>query len=125
MGEHCESDKGPTADAFPEVESVVEEQVRSILDEEDPLSPKRRILIVEKIVKALESSASWIGLYGATGHLNVPPVQTEEADIKQLLEKVLLVRGLASCFFLSNPYDFLAFEQTSALDVTARKMATD
>jgi len=76
------------------VESVVEEQVRSILEEEDPLFAKRRILVVEKIVKALESDASWIGLYGATGHLNVPPVQADDQGIKELLEKALVVCNL-------------------------------
>jgi hypothetical protein len=86
---------------FPiEVESIVEAQVRSIL-ESSLSSPHHRIIIVSKLIDALESDATWVEMYGITGELMVPDSLKEEGEIGELLEKARKVgaymQGLFFC----------------------------
>jgi len=69
-----------------EVESIVEAQVRSVL-ESSPSSPHHRITLVSKLIDALESDAAWVDMYGITGELVVPSSLKEEGEIGDLLNK--------------------------------------
>ncbi|KAF8162886.1 trafficking protein particle complex subunit 10 [Crassisporium funariophilum] len=68
-----------------EVESVIEDQVRAVL-EESP-SPQHRLILVGKLVDALESDAAWVDMYNITGELIVPDIDKEEGEISELLRK--------------------------------------
>jgi hypothetical protein len=51
------------------------------------LSPQHHIILVGKLVDALESDAGWVELYGITGELIVPNTHEEQGDIGELLKK--------------------------------------
>lgn len=74
-----------------EVESIVEAQVRSIIDESASDS-HHRITLVSKLIDALESDAAWVDMYGITGELVVPSTFKEEGEIGELLRKATEVR---------------------------------
>lgn len=73
-----------------EVESVVEDALRSVLDDSED-SMQHRIYLVGKLVDALESDAAWVEMYGITGELNVPAIRDEEGVRAELLERTLKV----------------------------------
>ena len=55
--------------------------------EESPTTVENRIIIIGKLIDALESDAGWVELYGITGELVVPNMHDENAEIKELLLK--------------------------------------
>ena len=81
-----------------EVESIVDAQVRSIL-ESSPSSPHHRIILVSKLIDALESDAAWVDMYGITGELVVPNSLKEEGEIGELLKKARKVGHYTKPFF--------------------------
>jgi len=94
---------------FPiEVESIVEAQVRSVL-ESSPSSPHHRIILVSKLIDALESDAAWVDMYGITGELVVPSSLKEEGEISELLSKARKVRRIYKPFFCQFITVVLAF----------------
>lgn len=71
-------------DHLPEVEEVIERQVQAVL-EESPSTLENRIILVDKLIDALENDASWVELYGITGELVVPDAHDENDEIQELL----------------------------------------
>ncbi|KAF9476341.1 hypothetical protein BDN70DRAFT_923371 [Pholiota conissans] len=73
-----------------EVESIVQGLVREIL-EEIQLKAHTRIVLVSKIIDALESDAAWVEMYGITGELLVPSTKDdgEHAELLQEARKRL------------------------------------
>lgn len=69
-----------------EVESIIEKEVRKLV-KGTPASHQHRILVVSKLINALESDAAWVYLYDITGELHVPDVQKEPGEIGELLQK--------------------------------------
>lgn len=67
------------------MESIIESHVQSVL--EDSPSPQHHVILVNKLVDALESDAAWVELYGITGELIVPDIHKEQDDIGELLKK--------------------------------------
>ena len=67
------------------MESVIESCVQTVLEE----SPSRQhhIILVGKLVDALESDVGWVELYGITGELIVPNIHEEQSEIGELLKK--------------------------------------
>jgi len=76
-----------------EVESIIEDQVDAVL-EESPSSPQHRIILVGKLIDALESDATWVDMYGITGELVVPDIHREEDEVGLLLKEARKVRCL-------------------------------
>lgn len=76
---------------FSEVEDIIEQEVKAVL-EGSPLSLHNRIILVGKLIEALESDAGWVKLYGITGELIVPITHDKEDEIGELLKKVKKVR---------------------------------
>jgi hypothetical protein len=83
----------PGIQSSAEVESIVEAQVRSIIDE-SPSDSHHRITLVSKLIDALESDAAWVEMYGITGELAVPSTLKEEGEIGELLREATKVRGI-------------------------------
>jgi hypothetical protein len=75
-----------------EVESVIEGVVAKVLAD-SPSTNHHRVTIVNKLVKALENDAGWVGLYGITGELNVPGIPQAQSDdgLCQLLGRAMKV----------------------------------
>jgi hypothetical protein len=73
------------------VEDIIEQEVKAVLASSPP-SLHNRIILVGKLIDALESDAGWVELYGITGELIVPITHDEEGEIGELLEKVKKVR---------------------------------
>ncbi|KAF8968386.1 trafficking protein particle complex subunit 10 [Flammula alnicola] len=69
-----------------EVESIIQDQVRAIL-EESPATLQRRIVLVGKLIDALESDAAWVDMYGITGELAVPHIAKEDGEVGDLLKE--------------------------------------
>jgi hypothetical protein len=78
------------------VEDIIEQEVRAVL-ENSPPSLHNRIILVGKLIDALESDAGWVELYGITGELIVPITQDKDDEIGELLEKVKKVRITDDC----------------------------
>lgn len=76
-----------------EVESIVEAEVRSVIEERG-YSSHHRIIVVSKLIGALESDAAWVDMYGVTGELIVPDVFKEDDVIGELLKESQKVRVL-------------------------------
>lgn len=79
-----------------EVESIVETEVRSVI-EETGYSSHHRIIVVSKLIGALESDAAWVDMYGVTGELVVPDVFKEDGVIGELLKESQIVSN-PRCF---------------------------
>ncbi|KAF8911173.1 trafficking protein particle complex subunit 10 [Gymnopilus junonius] len=74
-----------------EVESIIESEVRTIIEENDS-SPHHRITVVSKLIDALESDAAWVDMYGITGELNVPEpakLDKQSGEISDLFKERL------------------------------------
>jgi hypothetical protein len=67
------------------VESIIESCVQTVLEESPSL--QHHIILVGKLVDALESDAGWVELYGITGELIVPNIHEEQSEIGKLLKK--------------------------------------
>lgn len=89
------------------MESIIESCVQTVLEE----SPSRQhhIILVGKLVDALESDAGWVELYGITGELIVPNIQEEQGEIGELLKKARQV---------NNHYKYDAFMFRSGLNLS-------
>ncbi|TFK43010.1 trafficking protein particle complex subunit 10 [Crucibulum laeve] len=70
-----------------EVESLIEEQVREVLDD-SPSQQEQRVMLVKRLVEALERDATWVDMYGITGELVVPEMLEEDPEINDLLVKI-------------------------------------
>lgn len=80
-----------TSFPFLEVEEIIEQEVEAVL-ESTPSGPHNRIIVVGKLIDALESDAAWVELYGITGELIVPDIHNEGGEIGELLKKAKKVR---------------------------------
>lgn len=69
-----------------EVELLVGEAVDSVVSR-SPTWRSHRETIVNKLIEALEASATWVELFGVTGELVVPG-QSEGDEIREPLELV-------------------------------------
>jgi len=74
------------------VESIIESHVQAVL--KDSPSLQHHIVLVGKLVDALESDATWVGLYGITGELIVPDIHKEQGEIGELLKKARQVNNI-------------------------------
>ncbi|KAI0362291.1 hypothetical protein OH77DRAFT_1416520 [Trametes cingulata] len=63
-----------------EVESLIELAVGEVISETPSLESLRQDM-VDKLVQALETDASWVELYGVTGELSVPGVTAGEDEM--------------------------------------------
>ncbi|KAF9533525.1 trafficking protein particle complex subunit 10 [Crepidotus variabilis] len=63
-----------------EVESVIQKEVGKLL-EDYPDNLKQKIVLISKLVDALESDAGWVDMYGITGELLVPDLHVEDGDL--------------------------------------------
>lgn len=80
--------------------------------EADPSLELHRDLLVDRLVQALESDASWVELYGVTGELIVPEIIDEEGDIgSALLELKQVCLRIASCQQVLRYRSHTGFEQ--------------
>ena len=79
------------------MESIIESCVQTVL--EDSPSRQHHIILVGKLVDALESDARWVELYGITGELIVPNIHEEQGEIGELLKKAKQVNIIIVCFF--------------------------
>ncbi|PPR03937.1 hypothetical protein CVT26_001142 [Gymnopilus dilepis] len=90
-----DSSKGPVRESLTlnikyrmlreEVESIIESQVRAIIEEKES-SSHHRITVVSRLVDALESDAAWVEMYGITGELNVPELRKKEELSEEVAE---------------------------------------
>ncbi|KAI0327179.1 hypothetical protein GY45DRAFT_1328000 [Cubamyces sp. BRFM 1775] len=71
-----------------EVESLIELAVEEVVTE-TPILGRLRQDMIDTLVQALETDASWVELYGVTGELVVPGVVPEENDKGAALRRVL------------------------------------
>ncbi|KAH9945954.1 trafficking protein particle complex subunit 10 [Epithele typhae] len=71
-----------------EVESLVELAVKEAVAEDADIAPHRQD-IVDKLVQSLESSATWVELYGVTGELVPPGVEPSDDQIGKGLRRAL------------------------------------
>ncbi|TFK86916.1 hypothetical protein K466DRAFT_586827 [Polyporus arcularius HHB13444] len=71
-----------------EVESLIEHAVSEVVVETPALESLRQDMI-DKLVQALETDASWVELYGVTGELVVPGVPTGDDELGAGLKRVL------------------------------------
>ncbi|EIW60047.1 uncharacterized protein TRAVEDRAFT_164477 [Trametes versicolor FP-101664 SS1] len=71
-----------------EVESLIEQAASEVVTETPSLDPLRQD-IVDKLVQALETTASWVELYGVTGELTVPGVTPGDDDMGAGLRRVI------------------------------------
>ncbi|KAI0724064.1 trafficking protein particle complex subunit 10 [Cerioporus squamosus] len=71
-----------------EVESLIEHAVSEVVVETPALEPLRQDLI-DKLVQALETDASWVELYGVTGELVVPGVSLGDDELGAGLTRAL------------------------------------
>lgn len=81
------------------MESIVESYVQKVL--EDSPSPQHHIILVGKLVDALESDAGWVELYSITGELIVPVIHEEPGEIGELLKKARQV-SIVVCFVICS-----------------------
>ena len=79
------------------MESIIESCVQTVL--ENSPSRQHHIILVGKLVDALESDARWVELYGITGELIVPDIHEEQGEIGELLKKAKQVNIIIVCFF--------------------------
>ncbi|KAF4615296.1 hypothetical protein D9613_003220 [Agrocybe pediades] len=68
-----------------EVESIIESIVRDIIEEHEATS-QHRIILVNKLIDALESEAGWVEMYGITGELVVPEILNQDSEVDTLLK---------------------------------------
>ncbi|KAI8998488.1 trafficking protein particle complex subunit 10 [Trametes punicea] len=73
-----------------EVESLIELAVGEVVSETPALDDSRQDM-VDKLVQALETDASWVELYGVTGELVVPGVTPADDLVGSGLRRVLQV----------------------------------
>ena len=78
-----------------EVESIIESQVRAIIEEKES-SSHHRITVVSRLVDALESDAAWVEMYGITGELNVPELRKKEELSEEVAELLKEARKVSS-----------------------------
>ncbi|KAI9065113.1 hypothetical protein FKP32DRAFT_1674998 [Trametes sanguinea] len=71
-----------------EVESLIEIAVGEVVSETPTLEQLRQDMI-DVLVKALETDASWVELYGVTGELIVPGVKPDEDDLETGLRRAM------------------------------------
>lgn len=71
-----------------------------MVTETPSLDPLRQD-IVDKLVQALETTASWVELYGVTGELTVPGVTPGDDDMGAGLRRVIEVSTRCS-FCITN-----------------------
>ncbi|KAI0665103.1 trafficking protein particle complex subunit 10 [Cubamyces menziesii] len=71
-----------------QVESLIELAVEEVVTETPTLERLRQDM-VDKLVQALETDASWVELYGVTGELVVPGVAPGDDDLGTGLRRVL------------------------------------
>lgn len=69
-----------------EVESLIGEAVERVVTK-FPEWLSQRIVLINKLIEALETNASWVSLFGVTGELNVPDTD-EPGEIFQPLHQV-------------------------------------
>jgi hypothetical protein len=62
--------------------------------DESPSTPENRIILIGKLIDALESDAAWVELYGITGELVVPGADEETGEIRELLTMTKKVQSL-------------------------------
>ncbi len=70
--------------------SLIEHAVYEVVVETPALEFLRQDMI-DKLVQALETDASWVELYGVTGELVVPGVLTDDDELGAGLRRVLAV----------------------------------
>ncbi|KAI0831480.1 trafficking protein particle complex subunit 10 [Trametes gibbosa] len=70
-----------------EVESLIELAVGEVVSEKPSLESLRQDL-VDRLVQALETNASWVGLYGVTGELSVPGIILGDDEMGTALRQV-------------------------------------
>lgn len=70
-----------------EVASIVEETVRTTLNELEK-SQDLRPLVVPVIIKSLERDPSWVSMYNITGEIDVPETKPVEEEIANVLTAV-------------------------------------
>ena len=78
-----------------EVESLVGQAVQTVITESPSWLPHRDDL-VNMLVEALETKASWVDLFGVTGELNVPG-NDAQGELLEPLRTVKEVRGSRCC----------------------------
>ncbi|KJA20255.1 hypothetical protein HYPSUDRAFT_142413 [Hypholoma sublateritium FD-334 SS-4] len=71
-----------------EVESIIQDQVRGLL-EEFPSKAHTRTVLVSKLVNALESDAAWVEMYGITGELAVPQTNEGPHEFDDLMKEAV------------------------------------
>ena len=77
--------------------------------EESP-SLQHHLILVGKLVDALESDAGWVELYGITGELIVPNIHEELGEIGELLKKAKQVNIYhIVCFMICTGLIFQLF----------------
>lgn len=64
---------------------------------QDSPSLQHHIILVGKLVDALESDAGWVELYQITGELIVPDIHEEQGEIGNLLKKTRQVNITLCC----------------------------
>jgi hypothetical protein len=83
----------PTPIPQPEVESVLENAVLTVLGNSP--EPQRRTALMNKMIEALEHDSAWVELYGITGELRPSEAAfkgNEEGEKDELLLQVKEVR---------------------------------
>lgn len=68
---------------------------------ESPQWQNQRNVLVGKLVEALETSASWVDLYGITGQLNVPEGRYSD-DILEPLGRIKEVCIYPPCYLMQD-----------------------
>ncbi|TFK27359.1 hypothetical protein FA15DRAFT_666419 [Coprinopsis marcescibilis] len=71
-----------------EVASIIEDQVRSVL-EQSSKSQDIRPLVVEKLIELLERDANWVSLYNITGEIELPDPAKEDHELGEMLSKTI------------------------------------
>ena len=66
------------------MEAIIKACVQTVLEGSPSL--QHHIILVGKLVDALESDAGWVELYGITGELIVPNIHEEQGEIGELLK---------------------------------------
>jgi hypothetical protein len=79
-----------------EVESLVGQAVQTVVTESPSWLPHRDIL-VNILIEALESKASWVDLFGITGELDVPGTDAQ-GELLKPLQRAKEVCGSCYCY---------------------------
>lgn len=105
-----------------EVESLIEYAVSEVIAETTSLESLRQDMI-DKLVQALETDASWVELYGVTGELVVPRVAASDDELGAGLKRVLEV---SRCLVMSRSLlTGLTVAQHEAFAAHLRRMEGD